>query len=262
MMHGGMLEADDEKQSIPFMLAPEREHSQGRIFDIHRLAALARRETVELFRDPVRLVTSFIVTPFLLIVFGFGISTDIEKITFSTLDCDQKPWGGNTWSTMPGPASSARPPPSTRRPGSTKDSRRASSSSSWSCHRVRGGHKARQVPHGGHLDRRNHAVSGGDHQELRGRGAPVLPHGPGRVHGFPRIIPNRRRGAQILVQPHGAQRFSIVPGLMAVVLMLVPSMLTAIGVVREKELGSITNFYSSPMTRLEFLWASRSPTSC
>ena len=54
-------------------------------------------------------------------------------------------------------------------------------------------------------------------------------------------------------------KFSIVPGLLAVVLMLVPSMLTAIGVVREKEMGSITNFYSSPMTRLEFLWGKQIP---
>jgi ribosome-dependent ATPase len=54
-------------------------------------------------------------------------------------------------------------------------------------------------------------------------------------------------------------RFSIVPGLFAVVLMLVPCMLTAIGVTREKELGSITNFYSSPMTRLEFLWGKQIP---
>ena len=36
-------------------------------------------------------------------------------------------------------------------------------------------------------------------------------------------------------------------------------MLTAIGVVREKEFGSIANFYSSPMTRLEFLWGKQIP---
>jgi len=54
-------------------------------------------------------------------------------------------------------------------------------------------------------------------------------------------------------------KYSVVPGLLAVVLMLVPSMLTAIGVVREKELGSIANFYSSPMTKLEFLWEKQIP---
>jgi ribosome-dependent ATPase len=54
-------------------------------------------------------------------------------------------------------------------------------------------------------------------------------------------------------------KYSIVPGLLAVVLMLVPSMLTAIGVVREKEFGSIANFYSSPMTKLEFLWGKQIP---
>ena len=74
------------------MLAPERVRKHGRFFDIYRLAALARRETIELLRDPVRLITSFIVSPFLLIVFGFGISPDIENIKFSTLDYDQKLW--------------------------------------------------------------------------------------------------------------------------------------------------------------------------
>jgi ribosome-dependent ATPase len=54
-------------------------------------------------------------------------------------------------------------------------------------------------------------------------------------------------------------KYSVVPGLLAVVLMLVPCMLTAIGVVREKEFGSIANFYSSPMTRLEFLWGKQIP---
>ena len=36
-------------------------------------------------------------------------------------------------------------------------------------------------------------------------------------------------------------------------LMLIPAMLTALSVVREKELGSIVNLYVTPVTRLEFL---------
>ncbi|MDI9101727.1 ABC transporter permease, partial [Pseudomonas aeruginosa] len=42
-------------------------------------------------------------------------------------------------------------------------------------------------------------------------------------------------------------------------LIMIPAMLTALGVVREKELGSITNLYVTPVTRLEFLLGKQLP---
>lgn len=42
-------------------------------------------------------------------------------------------------------------------------------------------------------------------------------------------------------------------------LLMILAMLTALGVVREKELGSITNFYVTPTTRLEFLLGTQLP---
>ncbi len=41
--------------------------------------------------------------------------------------------------------------------------------------------------------------------------------------------------------------------------MLIPAMLAALSVVREKELGSIINFYVTPTTRLEFLTGKQLP---
>ena len=41
--------------------------------------------------------------------------------------------------------------------------------------------------------------------------------------------------------------------------MLIPSMLTAVGVVREKEIGSIANFRATPVTATEFLIGKQSP---
>lgn len=52
---------------------------------------------------------------------------------------------------------------------------------------------------------------------------------------------------------------AMVPGTIAILLVLVPAMLTALGVVREKELGSITNLYVTPITRLEFLLGKQLP---
>jgi ribosome-dependent ATPase len=51
----------------------------------------------------------------------------------------------------------------------------------------------------------------------------------------------------------------MVPGAIMLLLMLIPSMLTALSVVREKELGSIANFYAAPATRFEFLLGKQLP---
>jgi ribosome-dependent ATPase len=51
----------------------------------------------------------------------------------------------------------------------------------------------------------------------------------------------------------------MVPGDLMLLLMLIPSMLTALSVVREKELGSIANFYAAPATKAEFLLGKQLP---
>jgi ribosome-dependent ATPase len=52
---------------------------------------------------------------------------------------------------------------------------------------------------------------------------------------------------------------AMVPGVIPLLLLFVPAILTALAVVREKELGSITNFYVTPVTRLEFLLGKQLP---
>ena len=53
--------------------------------------------------------------------------------------------------------------------------------------------------------------------------------------------------------------FALTPGLMMIFLVLFPSMLAALGLVRERELGSITNLYASPATVAEFLLGKQLP---
>ena len=47
--------------------------------------------------------------------------------------------------------------------------------------------------------------------------------------------------------------YAMVPSTIAMLLVLIPAILMALAIVREKELGSITNFYVTPVTRIEFL---------
>jgi len=52
---------------------------------------------------------------------------------------------------------------------------------------------------------------------------------------------------------------AIVPAIIPMLLLMIPAMLTALSVVREKELGSIINLYVTPVTRSEFLIGKQLP---
>ena len=52
---------------------------------------------------------------------------------------------------------------------------------------------------------------------------------------------------------------AMVPGNIALLLLLIPAVLSALSVVREKEMGSIVNLYVTPVTRLEFLFGKQIP---
>ena len=53
--------------------------------------------------------------------------------------------------------------------------------------------------------------------------------------------------------------FAMTPGVIMLAMMLIPSMMTALGVVREKEIGSIMNLYGSPAGALQFLLGKQLP---
>jgi ribosome-dependent ATPase len=51
----------------------------------------------------------------------------------------------------------------------------------------------------------------------------------------------------------------MVPAVIPLLLIFIPAILTALGVVREKELGSILNLYVTPVTKIEFLLGKQLP---
>jgi ribosome-dependent ATPase len=53
--------------------------------------------------------------------------------------------------------------------------------------------------------------------------------------------------------------YAMVPGIMALLLAMIPAILMALAVVREKELGSIGNLHVTPVTRLEFVLGKQLP---
>jgi ribosome-dependent ATPase len=74
--------------------AAKPQHSTRR-FDPGRLWAYARRETMELLRDPIRLAFALLGPLILMIAFGYGISLDVEHLRFGAFDQDRTPESRN-----------------------------------------------------------------------------------------------------------------------------------------------------------------------
>ena len=83
------------------------------------------------------------------------------------------------------------------------------------------------------------------------------------AHARPKRPARRSATATIDVRYRYNQDFksiyAMVPSTIALLLVFIPAVLMAVGVVGEKELGSITNFYATPVTRLEFLLGKQLP---
>ena len=69
--------------------APARQSKAASWFSPQRLFAYTIREALELLRDPIRVGFALFGTAFMMLVFGFGISTDVNNLSFAVLDHDQ-----------------------------------------------------------------------------------------------------------------------------------------------------------------------------
>jgi ribosome-dependent ATPase len=65
-----------------------RGHAPRRAFSPGRLLAYARREQLELLRDPIRLAFALAGALFLMLIFGYGLNMDVEDVRFAVLDQD------------------------------------------------------------------------------------------------------------------------------------------------------------------------------
>jgi ribosome-dependent ATPase len=225
-------------------------------FSLRRLLAYARREGLELRRDPVRVAFALLGPLILMFVLGYGISFDVENITYAVLDHDQTPASRGYLEHF----RSSRyfiERPAIRDHGALE-------------RRLQGGDVtlALEIPHsfGADIERGRRPTVGA---WLDG----AMPFRAETARGYVRGI-HLTYLAQLAGGESGDERvateprfrynqefksvYAMIPGVIMVLMMMVPAMMTAVGVVREKELGSITNLYATPVTRLEFLLGKQS----
>ncbi|CAI8847672.1 ribosome-associated ATPase [Pseudomonas sp. IT-93MI4] len=230
-------------------------------FSLGRLLAVASREGKELLRDKVRMAFALAGAIFMMVIFGYGISLDVENLAFAVYDQDQTPQsrayleafrGSRYFDEQP----AIHDPQELHRrlqrseiklaleipPGFGRDlyAGRQPAVAAW----LDGGMPFRAETSRNYVE----AVHLANLQQLAEQSSPAL------AHPAAASLETRFRYNQDVVSVN-----AIGPGVMALILAFIPAMLTALGIVREKELGSITNFYATPLTRLEFLLGKQAP---
>jgi ribosome-dependent ATPase len=254
----GMTTALTAPVEAPIPLALGR---QSGWFSPRRLFAYAFREALELSRDPIRLGFALLGTAFLFLAFGYGVNTDVDHLPFAVFDRDQTPesryfleeYRGSYYFSERSPIHSA------------DELRRRLESGELKV--------ALEIPAGFGRD-----VRRGYSTEVGAWIDGAMPFRAETVRGY--LVGVQQQYLQDLAAEQGRSlppdmparietRFrynqsfesinALLPGNIALMLALIPAILTALGVVREKELGSITNLYVTPVTRLEFILGKQLP---
>ncbi|MBR3194356.1 ribosome-associated ATPase/putative transporter RbbA [Bosea sp. (in: a-proteobacteria)] len=256
----GIADAPGEPASAP-ATAAVRPTPAARRFDPRRLWACTRRETMELLRDPIRLSFAFLGPLLLMLAFGFGISFDVENLKFAAYDQDNsmesrqlvEAFSSSRYFSEQAPIRSAAELDQRLRSGELQlvieippsfgrdlMATRTPELSVW----LDGAMPFRAETTRGY-------VTGLATQYVQSFAASqaASSHAP-----TPVMIETRFRYNQAFKSAN-----AMVPSVIMLMLILIPAIMSAIGVVREKETGSIANFRSTPISRFEFLFGKQLP---
>jgi ribosome-dependent ATPase len=232
------------------------------LFSSRRLLAYTAREWLELKRDAIRLAFALVGTAFLMLIFGFGITTDVDSLSFAVLDRDNSYESRAYLEELRGSPYFVEQPP------------------------LKDANDLRDRLKSGQVSATIEIPPGFGRDIKRGRPTEVgvwidgaMPFRAETIHGYLQGVHQqyltdpavRGNAAGASVQPSAdieirfrynqdfESIYAMVPSTMALQLALIPAILMALAIVREKELGSITNLYVTPVTRLEFLLGKQVP---
>ncbi len=230
-------------------------------FSLRRLFSYSRREALELRRDPVRSTLALMGTVILMLIMGYGISMDVENLRFAVLDRDQTV-SSQAWTlNLSGSRYFIEQPPLTSYDELDRRMRAGDITVAIEIPPNFGRDIARGTPVelgvwiDGAMPSRAETVKGyvqAMHQSWL-QDVASRQSAPASQSGLMNIETRYRYNPDVKSLP------AIVPAVIPLLLMMIPSMLSALSVVREKELGSIINLYVTPTTRSEFLLGKQLP---
>lgn len=228
---------------------------------LRRTWTFARREALELLRDPIRLTFAILGPLLLMAAFGYGVTFDIENIRYAVLDRDQsyesrillEQFAHSRYFAEQSPLADELEIDQRLRAGELRF--------------------ALDIPSGfgrdllrGRTPQVSFWLEGGNTYPAETARAYIagamLTYGADR---YRRLQGHDPQSSLINLEPRFRynQDFgsvvAMVPGVLMLLLVVFPAMLTALGIVREKETGSITNVYASPATVGEYLIGKQLP---
>jgi ribosome-dependent ATPase len=252
-----VLSAQADKQSP----VPSRKQTQRNpAFSLQRLFTYAFRETLELRRDPIRLALALGGTVMLMIVIGYGISLDVNNVSYAILDRDQTAASQDYALNLAGSPYFVE--------------KQAITDYDALDRRIRNGELtfAVEIPanYGQDLHRGvNPAIGLWVDGAMPQRAETVLGYVQSMHYLYLINLATQRLGlsaspifnleTRFQYNPNVSSITAMVPAVIPLLLIFIPSILTALGVVREKELGSILNLYVTPVTKFEFLIGKQLP---
>ena len=257
--------AEAEEKAVLTAAEPKKEPSKfarffSSIFSFQRWYSCCWRENLELGRDPIRATLALFGALLLMLVMGYGISMDVENLSFAVLDRDQSEMSRNYALNIAGSRYFVEKPP-------VRDYRDLD-------HRMRNGELSLVVefpPGFGKM------VDQGYSPEVAFWIDGAMPMRAETVQGYVKAmhaewLANRAKYHSGIENPALASvetryRYNpdvkslpaMVPAVIPILLMMIPAILAALAVVREKEMGSIINLYVTPLTRAEFLLGKQLP---
>ena len=251
----GATEAAPARNAEPHAAPPRRS-----FFSLGRALSYMWRETLELRRDPVRATLALLGTALLMFIIGYGISMDVEDLSYAVLDHDQTLLSQNYTLNLAGSRYFIEKPP--LRSHAELDQRMRSGELALAIEIPPG--FARDLQHG-----RSVQVAAWVDGAMPMRAETVRGYVGAMHQMWLADLAQQRLGVRLAAASSVETRFrynpdvrslpAMVPAVIPLLLMLIPAMLTALSVVREKELGSIINLYVTPVTRTEFLLGKQLP---
>ena len=250
-LSGSLKSAKGSKQ-------PEKPRPRGLRYWLAMVLTFALREGRELAGDRIRLMFALLGPLIYLFAGSLGISYDTDQLDFAVLDQDQSRYSRELVREFEGSAYFRR---------AADLSRREDIAAELTAARVE--LVIEIPPHFGRdlLAQRRPQVAFYIDGAMPQQGENIAGYAQGIAAGYALSL-YRTYG----IQPAGADldmRFiynptfksinALAPGFLMLALVMIPAMMTALGVVREKEIGSIMNLYSSPASSLQYLLGKQLP---
>ena len=250
------LESVQKPPPIPSLPPlPEQQNPPPKKFSFQRFFACAWKENLELLRDPIRATLALFGALLLMTVMGYGISMDVEELPFAILDNDHTLISSNYAMNIAGSRYFIQKAPVKdyadldRRMKSGELSMVIELPPQFGKQLEQGQSPEIAVWVDGAMPMRAETING----YINAMHQKYLNSLPGSSGNPVNIEVRYRYNPDVLSLP------AMVPAVIPILLLMIPATLSALAVVREKETGSIINFYVTPLTGAEFLLGKQLP---